>query len=86
MFYHQSSQFIFKLLLARPPSEDAARKIVRTYAGGESRLLQEEFHRSLLSAYTPAEVRKQLIEAGLDFLRVEMASDRHLDAHGFVPC
>lgn len=65
--------------LARPESESAARAIVEQYAGDESPLLQEEFHRSLLSAYTPDEVRGQLARAGLEGLRVTMASDRHLD-------
>ena len=38
--------------LARPESEGRARNIVTQNAGGESALLQEEFYRSLLAAYT----------------------------------
>ncbi len=68
--------------LARPESESGAREIVEQYASGESALLQEEFYRSLLAAYTPEEIRAQLDDAGLSMLRVEMVSDRHLDVFG----
>jgi hypothetical protein len=68
--------------LARPASREEARRIVRQYAGGESALLQEEFYRSLLSAYTADEVRAQLARAGIAALEVETASDRHLDVIG----
>lgn len=75
---------IFLRDLARPKSPKAASEIVRRYAGTESVLLQEEYYRSLLSAYTPAEVEAQLARAGLDGLRVEMVTDRHLDVYGRV--
>jgi len=73
---------IFLRDLARPADERAARAIVDRYAGTESALLQEEFYRSLLSAYTVEEVRGQLDEAGLGSLEVEMVTDRHLDVWG----
>jgi ubiquinone/menaquinone biosynthesis C-methylase UbiE len=76
--------FLFLRDLARPSSDAAARAIVDQYAGGESALLREEFHRSLLSAYTPAEVRAQLERAGLPALQVAISSDRHLDAWGMT--
>ncbi|MCX7049749.1 MAG: methyltransferase domain-containing protein [Candidatus Sumerlaeota bacterium] len=68
--------------LARPESPEAARAIVRQYAGAESQLLQDEYYRSLLAAYTVDEVRGQLASAGLDTLQAEMATDRHLDIFG----
>jgi len=71
--------------LARPPGPEQARKIVDEYAGDESALLQEEFYRSLLAAYTPDEVREQLDRAGLGGLEVAMVSDRHLDVFGHLP-
>jgi ubiquinone/menaquinone biosynthesis C-methylase UbiE len=76
---------IFLRDLARPADESAARAIVDQYAVAESALLQEEFYRSLLAAYTPAEVRDQLARAGLDFLEVAMVTDRHLDVWGRIP-
>lgn len=75
---------IFLRDLARPADEQAARRIVDRYAASESALLQEEFYRSLLSAYTPAEVREQLNRAGLGFLKVAMVTDRHLDVWGRI--
>jgi ubiquinone/menaquinone biosynthesis C-methylase UbiE len=68
--------------LARPTSKEAALKIVETYAGGESKLLRDEYLRSLLSAYTQDEVRGQLRHAGFDSLHVEIAGDRYLDVFG----
>ena len=75
---------IFFRDLARPASARATRKIVRAYAAGESKLLQEEYYRSLLSAWTPEEVRRQLKRAGLAGLTVAMVTDRHLDVFGTV--
>lgn len=74
--------FVFVRDLARPVDAHAARAIVDRYAGSESALLQEEFYRSLLSAYTPEEVREQVVSAGLAGLQVAMVTDRHLDVWG----
>lgn len=68
--------------LARPATRERARQIVDRYAADESALLQGEFYRSLLAAYTPDEVREQLDRAGLRTLEVGMVSDRHLDVFG----
>jgi ubiquinone/menaquinone biosynthesis C-methylase UbiE len=73
---------IFIRDLFRPESEAAARAIVAQNAGGETALLQEEFYRSLLAAYTPGEVREQLAQTGLAGLNVGAVSDRHMDAWG----
>jgi ubiquinone/menaquinone biosynthesis C-methylase UbiE len=71
--------------LARPETPEEAAAIVRRYSAAESALLQEEFYRSLLAAFTPDEVRAQLARAGLGSLHVEMVSDRHLDVFGTIP-
>jgi ubiquinone/menaquinone biosynthesis C-methylase UbiE len=76
---------VFLRDLARPDDEAAASQIVRKYAGNASELLQAEFFRSLLSAYTCDEVRAQLDQAGLAVLEVRMATDRHLDIFGRLP-
>ncbi len=70
--------------LVRPGSRDEARQLVDRYAGGESPLLQEEFYRSFLAAYTPEEVREQIAQAGLVGLGVELVTDRHLDVVGRI--
>ena len=69
---------VFVRDLFRPASKRAARAIVEKHAGDESPLLQEEFYRSLLSAYTIGEVRSQLKTAGLD-LSARKITDRHLE-------
>ncbi len=71
--------------LARPTSEAEAADLVATRAGTESALLQEEFYRSLLAAYTPEEVRGQLDKAGICGMQVMQVSDRHLDVKGRLP-
>jgi ubiquinone/menaquinone biosynthesis C-methylase UbiE len=74
--------FLRDLRRLRTPAE--ARRVVRAYAANETALLQEEFYRSLLAAYTPEEVRAQLDAADLHGLQVDVVSDRHLDAWGRV--
>ena len=78
----KSGALVFLRDLARPKSEEAARRIVQQYAASESPLLQEEYYRSLLSSYTPEEVRAQLARAGLTALNVERVTDRHFDVWG----
>lgn len=75
---------IFFRDLMRPASEEEARRLVSQYAGNESALLQEEFFRSFLAAYTVKEVWQQLVENGLGGLRVAAVTDRHLDIWGRV--
>ncbi len=71
--------------LARPATATAAREIVDTYGQVGPELMREEFYRSLLSSYTPEEVRTQLAEAKLGCLEVEMVTDRHIDIFGTLP-
>jgi trans-aconitate methyltransferase len=70
--------------LFRPPSRQAAKTIVETYAGGEIELFKIDFLNSLLAAYRADEVAEQLAAAGLDSLRVDVVSDRHLMVFGLV--
>ncbi len=69
--------------LFRPASKEAARRIVDTYAGEESPVLQEDFYNSLLAAFRVDEVRAQLQQGGLN-LRCREVSDRHLAVWGTV--
>ena len=67
--------------LFRPESEARAREIVAAEAAEEAPILQEDFFRSLLAAYSLEEVRAQIQASGLR-LEVEAISDRHLMAWG----
>jgi ubiquinone/menaquinone biosynthesis C-methylase UbiE len=70
--------------LVRPATYDLAEELVEQYAGRESDTLKQEYYRSLLSAFTPAEMRDQLEEAGLSELEIRQASDRHVDVSGVL--
>lgn len=75
---------IFVRDLRRPTSEAEARRLVTLHASQESELLQEEFYRSLLSAFGVDEVRQQLAAARLSQLQVAEHDDRYLDVWGVI--
>jgi 2-polyprenyl-3-methyl-5-hydroxy-6-metoxy-1,4-benzoquinol methylase len=75
---------VFVRDLVRPQTYDLAEEMVEQYAGRESPTLQQEFYRSLLSAFTPGEIRAQLEEAGLSELEIRQATDRHVDISGVL--
>jgi len=73
---------IFIVDLFRPESRQAAAALVETYSASEPQVLKTDFYNSLLAAFRPAEVEKQLAAAGLDELTVTTISDRHMLIHG----
>ena len=75
---------VFVIDLRRPTSRARARAFTARYSGGEPEVLRRDFYNSLLAAFTPAEVRRQLKLSRLDGLRVEVVSDRHLAVYGRV--
>ena len=80
--FAKSGAAIFVMDLMRPESLAQAESMRLQYAANEPQVLQQDFYNSLLAAYTPDEVKAQLHEAGLDHLRVEAVSDRHLLVSG----
>lgn len=75
---------VFIADLRRPTSRSRAREFERKYSGNEPEILRRDFFNSLLAAFTPAEVRRQLKSAGLAELKVEIISDRHLIVFGKI--
>ena len=71
--------------LMRARSRAHAAELVDEYAAGEPEVLRVDFYNSLLAAFEPEEVRGQLAAAGLEGLRVEPVSDRHLAVWGAAP-
>jgi cyclopropane fatty-acyl-phospholipid synthase-like methyltransferase len=71
--------------LARPESAAAADALVDIYAADAPAILREDFHNSLLAAYTVDEVRQQLAQAGLAGFQVSTPSDRHWLVQGAMP-
>lgn len=68
--------------LRRPDSTTQAATLVEQYSANEPDVLKEDFFNSLLAAYTPDEISKQLRKAGLDYLDLELSSDRHWTVSG----
>lgn len=68
--------------LYRPDSRERAADIVATYSAGEPEVLRRDFFNSLLAAFTPEEIGRQLADAGLHSLSVDIVSDRHVLVHG----
>ena len=73
---------VFVMDLRRPPSREAAEALVGEHAAGEPDILRRDFFNSLLAAYTPAEVRRQLEAADLGGLEVAEPTDLHVIVHG----
>ena len=76
---------VFVTDLFRPASRARARALLRRYAAGEAPILRRDFYNSLLAAFTPREIRRQLRQARLGWLRVHIISDRHLAICGTRP-
>jgi len=70
--------------LLRPRSRQSAAELVQKYAGDASPLLARDFMNSLLAAYRPDEVSRQLRVCGLGDLAIEIVSDRHWLVWGHV--
>jgi ubiquinone/menaquinone biosynthesis C-methylase UbiE len=68
---------VFVMDLFRPDSSETAATIVESAAADEHPLLKRDFYNSLLAAFTVAEVKQQLVAAGLSELALNMVSERH---------
>ena len=70
--------------LLRPASTEAAQALVDAHAADAPGVLRRDFYHSLLAAYRPQEVLRQLQEAGLAGLALQPVSDRHWACWGRV--
>ncbi len=80
--YTSSGSRLFIMDLHRPESPQQARAMVDQYAVGEPEILQQDFYNSLLAAYRVGEIKQQITDAGIDYLSVDLVSDRHLVISG----
>jgi ubiquinone/menaquinone biosynthesis C-methylase UbiE len=64
--------------LLRPDSVKSASDFMLKYGADESPLLQKDFYNSLLASYNIREIGHQLKTMRLDFLNIEIVSDRHV--------
>jgi hypothetical protein len=72
--------FVYDLL--RPGTRELAAGMVEYYAGNEPEVLKRDFYNSLLAAFEPAEVARQLFCCGLGELSIRAVSDRHMIIFG----
>ncbi len=75
---------VFIMDLKRCASSEEAARLVEQYSANEPEVLKKDFYNSLHAAFTPDEVSEQLREAGLNSLKVEVVSDRHLIVYGQI--
>ncbi|MCF6324842.1 MAG: class I SAM-dependent methyltransferase [Gammaproteobacteria bacterium] len=75
---------VFVMDLMRPENEAEVLRLVKQYVANEPEVLRHDFHHSLFAAYRIDEVRAQLDTAGLNGLKVEAISDRHLIIAGVL--
>jgi SAM-dependent methyltransferase len=68
---------IFMMDLMRPDSIQTAARVVEQNAANEPPILQRDFYNSLLAAYRIDEIQAQLQEAQLEYLEMQVVSDRH---------
>lgn len=77
----QAGAAVFVMDLLRPESRAAAEALIDEYALTEPEILRRDFFNSLLAAYRPEEIERQLAHAALP-LKVEVVSDRHVVIYG----
>jgi SAM-dependent methyltransferase len=82
--YSRRGTIVFVPDLRRPSSRAKAEAMTQKHSGNEPEVLKRDFFNSLLAAFTPAEVGRQLKQAGLNGLAVEVISDRHLLVFGRI--
>ena len=82
--YSRPGTYIIIMDLVRPPSIEAAKMMVDTYASQEPEILKRDFYHSLLAAFSIKEITAQLVEAGLN-LHIIQTSDRHILITGKMP-
>jgi ubiquinone/menaquinone biosynthesis C-methylase UbiE len=83
--YGKPGAQVFVMDLLRPASQDQAAALVATYAPDEPDILRYDFYHSLLAAWRPDEVNRQLQDQNLSRLEIEVVSDRHFIVHGKLP-
>ncbi len=81
--YSKSGTRIAVMDLLRPGTKKMAKTLVEMYASAEPKILQQDFHNSLLAAFTLEEIKAQIAQAGL-LLSLEKISDRHVFISGLV--
>lgn len=75
--YSEPGTKVMVMDLLRPADTEAAHSLVNQHAADAPEILRADFYNSLLAAYRPDEIEKQLDMAVLKALQVQVVSDRH---------
>ena len=78
----KSRELALQILYQADLRKDDADALTQLHAKNEPAILQQDLNNSLHAADTTEEVEAQLHEAGLEGLKVEVVSDRHLIIFG----
>lgn len=73
---------VFVVDLLRPDTMENLEVLVKRYASGESPILQRDFFNSLLASYSVREIKEQLKSEDLNYMNVDVISDRHVAVWG----
>ena len=68
--------------LMRPATERDTERLVELHAADAPPILKRDFYHSLLAAYRPHEIERQLESAGMRALTVEVLDEHHLLVSG----
>ncbi|MEB3352134.1 MAG: class I SAM-dependent methyltransferase [Cyanobacteriota bacterium] len=71
--------------LRRPVDEAAVQRLLERHGAGLDPIVRRDYLHSLRAAFTPAEVRDQLQQAGLTTLAVEAIGEQVLEVRGRLP-
>jgi ubiquinone/menaquinone biosynthesis C-methylase UbiE len=78
----RAGTIVFVVDFHRPSGIERAVELVERYAGAAPEVLRRDYFNSLCAAFTPAELRAQLCDHGLQELAVDIVSDRHVMVAG----
>ena len=76
--------FVQVMDLHRPADLEVARNLVDEHAAGEPEVLRQDFHNSLLAAWTVDEVASQLEQAEIGGLLISRPTERHWLVQGHL--
>lgn len=75
---------VFVLDLIRPASNNAVEDIIKAHASNTNMLYQNDFRNSLKAAFSVGEIKKQLIDNGLQHLNIKILDNKVVIIYGSI--
>jgi len=82
--YGKKNTSILIMDLFRPDSIREVEEMVKSTGASDSKICDDDFHNSLLAAYTTEEVKEQLQTSNLGYLNLEVVNNRHFIVWGRI--